>query len=292
IFKASGLKSLQSDRALQRAAIKAGRLPPDTVPLEASEAFRQTINANAVRTVGTLKKLTGTMATDATGQLNKYMDQAQLMVQSGAFTHEQAVKAAVEKFAADGVFAFDYSSGVRTSIEAAVRRALVTGVNQANAEISLSNASELETDLVEVTSHADARPEHAAFQGKIFSMSGMHPKYKKLSAPMADGGTGYGTGAGLCGWNCRHSFFAYIEGVSEQLPKEKYEKETYEQEQVARYNERKIREWKRKAATLEAGGQDSGIAKKKVKEWQERQAAHIKKTGLRREYERERIYGK
>ena len=49
--------------------------------------------------------------------------------------------------------------------------------------------------------------EHAKWQGKINSRSGNDPKYPDFKKS-----TGYGTGAGLCGWNCRHTFGPYIEG--------------------------------------------------------------------------------
>ena len=285
LFKTAGIKSIKTDIELQKAAIAAGKLPADTVPLTASPAFAQLMNANAKRTMNTLKKLTGSMVKDASGKLNGYLDMAQLMVQSGAFTQEQAVAEAVRKLAAQGVTQFDYATGARISVEAGVRRAVLTGVNQATAEVSLNNAAELETDLVEVTSHADARPEHAAWQGGIYSLSGKHPKYRGLQEA-----TGYGTGAGLCGWNCRHSFYAYIEGVSEKVPKEDYDPDTYEAEQIQRYYERKIREWKRRSATLEAGGIDNTKELLKVREWQARQRAHVKKHGLARLYDREKIY--
>lgn len=284
IFRRAGIRSMRPDRVLQKAAIKAGKLSPSVAPLGSSVAFQQVMSANAVRTLNTLKRLTGTIAIDATGQLNKYMDMAQLMVQSGAFTSDQAAQVAVQRFAADEVMTFDYFSNVRTSIEAAVRRALVTGVNQAIAEISLANAAELGTDLVEVTSHADSRPEHAKWQGGVYSISGMHPRYKKLSEE-----TRYGSVTGLCGANCRHSFYAFIEGVSERLPKEHYKEETYEAEQESRYNERMIRMWKRRAATLEAGKQNATAANARVRKWQERQRMHVKAEDLAREYNREQI---
>jgi len=170
IFKTAGIKSLKTDIQTQKAAIEAGVLPDDTIPLTASDSVAQVLNANATRTLNTMKKLTGTIAIDASGKLNKYMDQAQLMVQSGAFTHDKAIEVAVRKFAAEGVSCFDYKSGVHTSIEAAVRRACVTGVNQATAEISLANCEALETRLVQTTWHADQRPEHAEWAGQVFSL--------------------------------------------------------------------------------------------------------------------------
>jgi hypothetical protein len=170
MFKDSGLKSSLSDVALQNEMIKLGMLPANAIPLTALPAFTQILNANLIRTNNTLKKLTGTIATDATGKLNNYMDQCQLLVQSGAYTQDQAINQTVDKFAADGVTAFDYVSGVRTPIESAVRRAAVTGVNQCTAQISLNNADALGTRLVEVTSHSDCRPSHAEWQGKVYSL--------------------------------------------------------------------------------------------------------------------------
>lgn len=286
MFTAAGIKSNATDEATRSAMLASGREPANAIPLSANPAFRQIMEANLKRTRGTLQKLTGTMATDAAGQLNKYMDQAQLLVQSGAFTQQQAIDMTVNKFANDGIHAFDYASGARTSIEAAVRRALVTGVNQATAQVSVANCQVLGTDLVEVTSHGDARPEHAAWQGGIYSLNGYDKKHRSLAEA-----TGYGTGSGLCGWNCRHSFYAFVEGVSEALPKEKYDPKIYEAEQKQRYNERMIREWKRKANTLKEGGSDPAKAEAKVREWQTKQRQHVLDNDLARMYDREKVYG-
>jgi hypothetical protein len=65
--------------------------------------------------------------------------------------------------------------------------------------------------------------------------------------------TGYGTGPGLCGWNCRHSFSPYFEGQGN--PFERYADEEnvdlYEQTQQQRKMERGIRKTKREIAVLE-----------------------------------------
>lgn len=63
-------------------------------------------------------------------------------------------------------------------------------------------------DLVEVTAHAGASPEHAGWQGKVCSRSGKSKKYPSIVEA-----TGYGTGPGLGGWNCRHNMFPYYEGT-------------------------------------------------------------------------------
>lgn len=60
--------------------------------------------------------------------------------------------------------------------------------------------------------------------------------------------TGYGTGGGLCGWNCRHNFIPFNpETMRNNL--EQYgldeNKEMYENHQKQRYFERSIRKYKR-----------------------------------------------
>lgn len=72
--------------------------------------------------------------------------------------------------------------------------------------------------MVEVTAHSGARPEHAEWQGKIYSRSGKSKKYPDLVEA-----TGYGTGPGLGGWNCRHSMFPYYEGMGRVYTDEELE---------------------------------------------------------------------
>lgn len=72
--------------------------------------------------------------------------------------------------------------------------------------------------MVEVTAHGGARPEHAEWQCKIYSRSGKSKKYPSLKEI-----TGYGTGPGLGGWNCRHSMFPYYEGTTRAYTEDELE---------------------------------------------------------------------
>lgn len=151
-------------------------------------------------------------------------------------------------------------------------------------------------DLVEVTAHAGARPSHAVWQGGIYSLSGGSKEYAGLEEA-----TGYGTGAGLCGWNCRHSFFPYYPGISrpaytpeelEQFNAKTYEYNgvqmtEYEATQKQRYIERQIRRWKREEAAMNAAGLPTEEAKAKVAHWKAVQKDYLQKTGLKRQYDRE-----
>ncbi len=157
----------------------------------------------------------------------------------------------------------------------AVHRAIVTGINQTAARLQDELADEVGCDLVEVSAHAWARPEHAEWQGKIYSRSGKSEKYPDFRSS-----TGYGTGAGLCGWNCRHTFGPYIEGsprvwTDEKLaelnaPKYEYQGEQfteYEARQKENYFDRQIQRWHREAEAMKAAGQDPSEARAKVKAW-------------------------
>lgn len=63
------------------------------------------------------------------------------------------------------------------------------------------------------------------WQGKVFCVSGKDTRY-----PPFYESTGYGTGAGLCGWNCRHNFPAFFPGISTPA---------YSQEMLDDYSARK-----------------------------------------------------
>ena len=90
---------------------------------------------------------------------------------------------------------------------------------------------------------------------------------------------GYGTGAGLCGWNCRHSFYPFYEGLSkpaytdEELEKlnekniiynnKAYSK--YEASQMQRALERKVRKYKKQYLIEDSAGVDTAVVAVKLK---------------------------
>lgn len=63
----------------------------------------------------------------------------------------------------------------------------------------------------------------------------------------------------------------------------------YEATQTQRYIERQIRKYKREIAGLDAAGLDSTQSKGLLKKWQERQRDFIDQTGLKRDWQRERV---
>lgn len=296
IFAKAGVKSTTFDNAIY---IKAGLQP---VPLNLSPAMRNVLTVGLQRTNNLLKNLT--LTTAITGQ-NAFIDAADLaytQVVTGTMSYTQAIKEAVSKLADDGLSVINYSSGRQDRLDVAVRRTVLTGVNQTCGQLTEQQMDDMGVDLVQTSAHLGARnkgdvPEnHEMWQGKIFSRTGQgYPNFYDI--------TGYGTVTGLYGVNCRHSAFPFFEGISQNAyDKEalkEYADETatynghemsyYEATQKQRYFERGIRKWKRQASALEAAGQDNGAELAKVREWQARLRDFISQTDLYRQREREQI---
>ena len=117
-----------------------------------------------------------------------------MQVQSGAVSYSQAIGEAVRQLADSGLKTVNYESGHVDSADAAVRRAVMTGVNQLNQKYREQSMDYLGTDLVEVTAHLGARnidgpngwENHAKWQGKVYRLrrdGGSSPAPERQAAP-------------------------------------------------------------------------------------------------------------
>jgi hypothetical protein len=231
----------------------------------------------------------------------KAADMAYMQVSTGAMSYDQAIRAAIKQVAANGL-TVSYMSGYQDKLDVAMRRTVLTGVSQTTGQIQTARAEEVGSNLVQVSAHIGARntgngyENHESWQGKIYSLKGGTKKYPNLAES-----TGYGTGAGLGGWNCRHSFYPFFEGLSEPAYTRKalteYKKETvnfggkeifvYQATQYQRGIERKIRYWKRQAAAMKAAKLDSTVEDAKISQWQRTMREFIAQTDLQRQRMRE-----
>lgn len=129
---------------------------------------------------------------------------------------------------------------------------------------------------------------HAEWQGEIFYRKTPYKSYRNFYTA-----TGYGTAGGLCGINCRHSFYPFIEGISEPTFEKfdsKENNELYELQQQQRYNERKIRSWKRKKEIKDTCDYDTTREKEKIRYWKERNNKLIASNDrLKHNYSREKV---
>lgn len=240
------------------------------------------------------------------------LDEALLQVQSGAVSYNTAIANAVKQLADSGLRMVDYESGRSDQVDVAARRAVMTGVNQINQKYAEQSTEYLETDLVETSAHIGARnignvPEnHEMWQGKWYRWS-EKPQTSNGEYPDFIETTGYGTGAGLGGWNCRHTFYPVVEGVSEatysqadldamkgENRKFKFEGQEYDgytATQEQRSIERTIRKLKREETAYNAAGlRDKELAVSiRIKRLSEKYKAFSRAAGLPEQRERMKV---
>lgn len=286
-----------------------------------------TIKHASDETFQKLQRLTMTVATTESDKFINAANQAFMKVSSGAFTWEDAFKDAVNSLAKDGIETVEYTDSgkvIHRSIESAVRSNIMTGINQNASEITLSNCEDLGTDLVEVSAHLGARDQdrdgrpwanHAELQGKVYCLNGereyVDADGERRFAPNFYSTCGIGEPDGICGINCRHSYYPYFEGTSLQYSNDEIDemKENlvpwtnskgeekmitqYEAEQKLRSIERSIRNWKRDSDALIVTGfgeSPEGIeARSQIRKWQMKAKELVEETGIKRDYTREYI---
>lgn len=246
MFSDAGVLSLANDAA---PLIGAGKATGAVM----SPAMNNLMIANANKCIKDARNLTLTTASAGQNAYMQALNEAFMKVQSGAFSYQEALKQAIKNAAVGGATVL-YDSGASTSLDAALRRSLLTGINQTAAKLTEIYANDMDVEYYETSAHGGARPSHAEWQGRIFKIRGASSDY-----PNFYDATGYGEVTGLCGVNCRHSFYPYWPGISKpaysqsmlddyEAAKYSYngdELTEYECTQILRNYERNVRESKR-----------------------------------------------
>lgn len=197
----AGVKAMAYDKTVYEAA------GITTEALEQSPALVRILQRDYEATMGEWSNMTRTTAEAAQSLFIGECDNAYHKVISGAVSYTQAVREAVDTVAQNGVIV-RYPTGHRDTIETATARAVRTGISQASGDISMQRMKEQEWDIILVSAHIGARTgdggqnpgNHLWWQGEFYSRTGKDKRFPPFSV------TGYGTGEGLGGWNCRHSF--------------------------------------------------------------------------------------
>ena len=243
----AGVKALEYDHKIYEAA---GLSP---IPLTQSPQLIRLMERNMDATMGEWENYTRTTAEAAQRLFINECDNAYHLVSSGAVSYTQAVKEAVNNVVSGGVIV-QYPSGHKDTIETATARAVRTGVAQATGDISIKRMEEMDWDIILVSAHIGARTgdggqnpgNHLWWQGQFYSRTGSDRRFAPFSQ------TGYRTGEGLCGWNCRHSFGSG-DGVNNPY-KDIQTADNYKVEQLEKRQrtlERRIRKTKREVMGLQ-----------------------------------------
>lgn len=266
----------------------------EPTPFEESAALNNLLNAGARQTCGTWRNLTATTANTVSGAFERALDVAWGKVATGAFDYKTAVKQAVDSLA-DEMPEITYPSGHTDSLEVAAHRAVLTGVNQTAGKLQEARMDEMNVEFVETSAHGGARPSHAEWQGRRFHRGGA-VDYLGKHYPDFEQATGYGTGAGLCGWNCRHTFFAvfpelgdpptWTEESLQELNARNIEYNgklytQYEVNQMQRARERNVRKWKKRYLAESAAGSDTTDSAVRLKAARQSLSEFAKATGWR-----------
>lgn len=287
LLEAAGAQTLAADDAVYTAA---GLDPP---PVNQSPALLNLLNAGYRQTCGTWQNLTATTANTVTGTFEDRLSRAWGLVSTGALDYSTAIRRTVDDLA-DTMPYITYPSGHTDTLEVAARRAVLTGVNQTCAKLQLARMEEMDCEFVEVTAHEGARPTHAVWQGRVYHRGGAvvqdGERYEDFETA-----TGYGTGPGLCGWNCRHNFYPFYPGFSVRNYTDERLAELdarnipyggglytrYEITQMQRALERRVRKYKRRYLAETAAGVDAGQSAAKLKAARQQLSAFLAETGER-----------
>ncbi len=253
IFEDAGIRALKRDNAFYKARGLEG------FSITQSEGMLRLLEDSYQRTAGTIHNFIRTTATASQQRFIKLLDKAHFLVNSGAASYTQVVEEVTKELVNEQT-KVHYPSGHVDTIETAVLRAVRTGVGQASGSMAMQGMVEHDWDIILVSAHLCARygdggenpGNHFWWQGKFYSRTG-----RTQGLPDFIKSTGYGTGEGLCGWNCRHSF-GPGDGVFN--PYKTYDseenKKAYDLSQKQRAMEARIRRTKAKLAGLRVAGMD------------------------------------
>lgn len=237
------------------------------------------LNKGIKDTQGEIKNLCNISRKCTNKQFIKACDEAYSRIVAGN-NADKAIESSIRKLSQKGIEVVGYTDHT-TSMDAAVKRAVTSGVNQTSLKFKTDNCKELGINIVKTSSHGGARPSHQEWQGKLFYL---HTPVKGLQNFKK--ATGYGRVDGLGGANCRHSFYEVTdyEYKNNLVDTEEFDKnrndDQYELEQKQRYYERQIRSWKKRKNILDECGVDSTKEAKKIREWQDKRSQFIKDSNI------------
>lgn len=324
IAQSAGLSPMAIERMLQEiadqvvnklepglAALARRGLVGEAVAIEKSRSIRQVMKYYRKQAKGTLNMCNTTMlykARDAYTKLvmdtvsaakeieekQQYLDilnrNATGMV-TGADSRQQALRQTIKEFNERGIPAFADRLGRQWTPEAYVNMCMRATSASTAAEVQMARCEDYGIDLVEVDSHAGARPKCARDQGKIFDRSNTSDQYPHWNT------SSYGEPDGLLGINCGHHIYPYVEGVNirRYFPTEDLDANDrrYKEIQQQRALERSVRKQKRECMLFDELGDSEAFeeASVKLKRKEQQLSQYVKQKELPRRRNREQVVG-
>jgi hypothetical protein len=265
------------------------------VPFKLKPSQYQILNAGVNTTNKELKNFTNSIAFSSKELYINAVDKAYNKVVTGAFDYNTAIKQAYKEVAEQGITLKD-KAGRNVNLDVAVRRNVLNGIKTTANEMNRDIEKQLGCDGYEVTSHIGARPTHAEAQGKQYALNEKDARKYKLGLweKVKDLWEEY---------NCRHTYFGIILGVSEPQYEKSELKELkeatvtlngkkvpyYEATERQRAIERDIRETKRTIDTLYKADKQYKEYNDKLKQLYIEYNKFTNETGLIKQSERLKV---
>ena len=164
-----------------------------------SKPIERLLKAQLRITAQAFKNLSQT--TIETQRYRKAVDEAISAVQSSVTDYNSAIRRAMKTAAQDGLRVKYPNSGMTRRLDSAVRQNVLDGVRAINNDVLRQLGNEYGADGIEISAHAVCATDHLPYQGLQFSNRDFEELQNSLGRP-------FGT------WNCKHTMFPIILGVS------------------------------------------------------------------------------
>lgn len=199
---------------------------PKKMTASTNSDLRRMVTAQYRQTAGWMRNLSNTTVQAQSYQ--RAVDKAVHAVTSGTEDYQAAIRHTLSNAAKQGLLLqfptgskVLYESGYVRRLDTAVRMNVLDGARQLSHEVLMQAGEEFGADGVEISAHALCAPDHLPYQGLQFSNESFERLQRDLPRPFMQ-------------WNCKHTTFPIIMGVSER---------TYSNEQLAemrRYSNEKF----------------------------------------------------
>lgn len=185
-------------------------------PLKYDPFLQRTVTTLSNLTAGTFENISNTTAvgvrfTDQMGNvIHKTMEQAYRDAIDEAIHHvtmglegyDRSIARVMKQFIDSGLRYVDYESGYSRRLDSAVRQNVLDGMRSVYQGVQNELGKEFGADGIELSAHGTCAPDHLPFQGRQYTDEQFERIQNELPRPF-----GF--------WNCRHSWWKIIVGVSQ-----------------------------------------------------------------------------
>lgn len=251
------------------------------IPLEENQELQEFIRAVAEQTAGTFRNFTNSlgMRYNKNGRvIERHLTEAYMDILDGAVTdillgaadYHTVLQRAVKDLKNSGIRYIDFRNGKSFNVVGHARTCIMTGFGQIAGKANESLARQIGTDTYEVSWHAGARPSHQPWQGRVY-------RYEELVSEC-----GLGSAGGLCGANCYHMYYPFVEGAStrtytdawlDRMNEQENEKAAYNGKEYTTYQalqqqrkmERSMRAQRQEISMYKAAEEDKMVIESRTK---------------------------